>query len=248
MKILVMALARSGHHAVTHWICKRFPGRVVYHNNCNHLLKWRNKSVYKNGPGGTTWVYSFENFDLNGFAPLGLRGQFDKVIIINRDPYNWIASSMAKGKNAKLAILTEPFRSSQKQVQYPNYFCNSMSRLDMFKQYMDECLGRTNLIGEDFYQVNYNKWFVDIKYRKKICKDFGVPFGDQGIDYVPPRGSGSSFDGRKFRGKGSEMDVLGRWKNFKDDERYLSLLTDEIKEYSRIYFNFNPLNFAGKIN
>lgn len=241
-KVLVMALARSGHHAVMHWLCKRFPGVVVFHNNCNHLLRWRNRTVYKNGIApGRTHVFSFENFDLRGFKELGLSGQFDNIILINRDPYNWIASSMAKGKYAKLAILNKPFRSSQHRVQYPDYFCNSMSRLDMFVQYMRQCLGGEDFIGEKFHHINYNKWFSDQEYRKRICRRLKIPFSDEGKDYVPPRGSGSSFDGRKFKGHGSQMDVLGRWKYYKDDSKYLGFLTDEIREYSKRYFDFNPL-------
>ena len=240
MEILVIALARSGHHAVIHWLCKQLPGRVAYYNNCNHLLQWRNKSVYSNGVRpSTSHVYSFENFDISGFREIKLNGRFDKIIFVNRDPYNWLASSMARG-----GALSKPkklFRPSEKQIKYLNYWGNSMTRLDMYIQYMKQCLNEEDYIGEPFYHINYNEWFLDKGYRKKLCDELGLMFSDEGMDHVPPRGSGSSFDGKKFRGRGSQMDVLNRWKSLQDNEEYGACLTDEIKEYSKKYFNFNPI-------
>lgn len=237
---LIIALARSGYHAITHWLCCRMPGNVIFLNNCNPQLKFRNISVYENSRAPHTFkVYSFENFDLRGLRALGLQDRFEEIIIINRDPFNWIASSLKKGH--KCGLLDIPFKCNPKVIRYSKYTCQTLSRVDMFVQYMEQCLGEKNFIGRDFHHINYNKWFADEEYRKEICNWFQFVYVDGDMNYVPFRGGGSSFDKFKYHGRGSEMDVLNRWEEYKDDERYLELLTPEIREYSRKYFNFEPI-------
>ena len=111
----------------------------------------------------------------------------------------------------------------------------------MFVQYTKQCLGEIDLIGEPIVDINYNRWFAEKAYRDEICDKLGMNHNDKGLDHVSPRGGGSSFDKAKFRGKGTKMDVLNRWKHFVDDEKFNRLLTNEIKEYSRKYFKFNPM-------
>jgi len=236
--ILVIALARSGYHAVIHWMCKKTPGMVLFLNNCNHELRGRNKTFYRGSEPIITRIYSFENFDLRGFKDLGMNSRFDQVIIVNRDPYNWIASSLEKGE--KVAILNKPFLTNPKVMPYSKWTCSSMSRIDMFNQYMRQCLGEEDLIGEKFYHISYNRWFADEEYRKELCNELDLPYSEGDMDYVPPRGGGSSFDGLNFKNRGSEMDVLGRWEKYKDNKRFSKLLTSKVREYSRKYFNFDP--------
>ena len=241
-RILVMAIARSGHHAVTHWICANMEGRVAHYNNCNHLLHWRDKVVYMNSRIlNTAVVCSFENFDLRGFKELQLNNKFTHIVFVNRDPYNLFASSLAKGTGKGLSLVDKTFRPSQKRVKYTQYHCGTMTRQDMFVQYTKQCLGEIDLVGEPIIDINYNRWFAEKAYRMEICDKLGMNHGDRGRDHVSPRGGGSSFDKARFRGKGTKMDVLNRWQNFVDDEKFNRLLTDEIKEYSRKYFNFNPM-------
>jgi len=239
-RILVMAIARSGHHAVVHWICKNLYGNVSHYNNCNHLLQWRNKSTYMNGGRVAVAVLcSVENFDLRGFEKLGFSNRFTHIVFVNRDPYNLFASSLARKKG--LSLVDKTFSPSQKNIKYTPYHCGTMTRQDMFVQYTKQCLGEIDLIGEPIIDINYNKWFVDKDYRMGICDKLGMNYNDEGLDYVSPRGGGSSFDKEKFRKRGNEMDVLNRWKHFGDSDRFKELLTDEIKEYSKRYFDFNPM-------
>ena len=244
-RILVMAIARSGHHAVIHWICKNINGRVLSYNNCNHLLHWRNMSTYINNDYlNNTTVCSFENFDLNGFKKLGLNNKFTDIVIVGRDPYNLFASSLSKkkkGHRSGLSLIDKTFKPSQKNVKYTQYHCGTMTRQNMFVQYTKQVLGEEDYIGEPFIDINYNRWFAEKAYRMELCDKLGMNHTDEGMDYVSARGSGSSFDGRKFNGRGSQMDVLNRWKKYEDDAVFRGLLTDEIKEYSKKYFNFNPI-------
>ena len=240
-RILVMAIARSGHHAVVHWMCKNMPGRVAHYNNCNEKLHWRNKIGFTNGNLGQTAVCSVENFDLRGFKELKFGDKFTHIVFIHRDPYNLFASSLAKGTGKGLSLVDKTFRPSQKRVKYTEYHCGTMTRQDMFVQYTKQCLGEVDYIGKPIIDINYNRWFAEKAYRIEICDKLGMNHNDEGREHVPPRGSGSSFDKMKFRGRGTKMDVLNRWKGFINNEKFNRLLTDEIKEYSKKYFNFNPL-------
>lgn len=234
-RILVLALARSGYHAVVHWMCVHLPGKVTFLNNCNHELAFRNRNVYKNAGNGRHMVYSFENFDLEGFEPLRVGEHFGKIVFVMRDPFNWLASSLMK--KGKLNKPEKPFTPSQNKVRYPPYFGATKSRIAMYKQYIDQIYGLYDYLGgRDFHIIRYNDWFADHQYRSAIAQDIGFVNQDFGLDYVSPRGSGSSFDGRKYRGRGSQMDVLSRWKVFADDERFCRLMDRELVEIAEEYF------------
>ena len=57
---------------------------------------------------------------------------------------------------------------------------------------------------------------------------------------VLPIGGGSSFDSIDYNKSASEMKVLERWKEARNDENYRALFTPEIREMSREIFNFVP--------
>lgn len=244
MKILVIALARAGGHGFINWLCKQLEGHVVFKNNVFQDLTPRSVDHYgdKNAEVSTT-VYSFENFDLQGYKELyENKDPFDKIIILNRDPFNWIASSIAKG--TKLGLLDQTFIPGPNQIEgglhYVKWFCQSMARIDMFRQYMQQCLGEIDLLGRDFTHVSYNEWFTSKEYREGICKALDIPFTDKGLQDVPDYGGGSSFNQRDMNSEAQKMNVLERWKTMANDPRYLSFITEDIREYSRKYFNFEP--------
>lgn len=235
-KILVIAIARSGHHAFVHWMCSQLDGATVFHNNCNHLLQDRAKTFYGKGPIKNL-VYSFENFDLNGFKDYFPKNPFDEVIIFNRDPYNLFASSLKKG--TKLSIIDKPFYSSQDKIKYKDYHCASLSRLDLFFQYMEQSLKEKDYLEVPFIDISYNEWFSSIEYRKLICQKLDLNFSDKGKEDVSTFGNGSSFDFTSKNGDASSMDVLSRWESFIDNPKFKKIISNKkIPYYSKKYFNF----------
>jgi len=244
-KTLICANARSGYHAIANWYCSQLPGKARFLNNCNEIMKPRNISVYKNPGSGRAMVCSFENFDLTGFRPLNIARMFQRVIIVLRDPYNWLASSLAK--DGHLNLPEETFKPNKK-YSYSPYFCQSMTRIDLWKQYARHYLGEENLIGSiPTTYILFNNWHKSEDYRKDICEQLDVEYNSAGLDFVSPRGSGSSFDKRQYRGRGSEMNVLKRYKEFLENprykgkrDRYFDLLDKEMREYSEKIFNFKP--------
>jgi hypothetical protein len=103
---------------------------------------------------------------------------------------------------------------------------------DKWIQYAKEYLKKTSHLGKNTIVVNYNQWFSDIEYRKKISKKLSLSFTDSGFLEVPHHGGGSSFDGSNFNMKAADMDVLNRWRAFKDDKRYKAIL--ENKELAKL--------------
>jgi|10_taG_2_1085330.scaffolds.fasta_scaffold44937_2 hypothetical protein len=100
----------------------------------------------------------------------------------------------------------------------------------------NEILGKTKNVPNHVF-LNYNKWFIDKKYRQQLCNDLSLYFTDIGKSQVPNFGGGSSFSGRQADGNASSMDVLTRFRNFDKNagfqrtlqtHKHLVELSDEI--------------------
>lgn len=217
-KLFLLGTGRSGHHAIINWLCRQsIPS--LYFNNC--------------APGSETllgipYVYTHEKIStasrsllvdndyrliIYNFSNQFFRELEDKdmdMIIVVRDAYNFVASRKKRlPKNIKRGI-------------------------DLWKDHVKTCLEkRTNVID-----INYNKWFSDIDYRKQIANKLDITFTDAGINDIPDIMKGSSFDMMEFNGRAQQMNILERWKHYKDDESYWNLIDDEMIELSREYFNF----------
>ena len=78
----------------------------------------------------------------------------------------------------------------------------------------------------------------------QLSDKLGLTWNDKSLNKVARWGIvtwGDSFDGMEYDGKASQMKVLERWKNFKDDPFYLSLFNDrELVELSETIFGHLP--------
>ena len=92
--------------------------------------------------------------------------------------------------------------------------------------------------------INYNAWFLDQNYRRELSRKFNLEFNDRGINIVAKWGPtrwGDSFDGTKYDGKATQMQVLDRWRTYKDDPFYRNLLKDpEVWQLSQRIFGNIP--------
>lgn len=233
----VTGLARCGHHAIIAWLCKQHDETILFHNNVNGDLKHKRTTKYGEKDDPDRHLYSLENFDLRGFQDLFSDQEMEQFILVVRDPFNWVASSLKKGGNLKR--LSETWQSTA--MEYEKWFCASMSRLDMYKQQMKQIIGKIDLIGRDYQVIKYNDWFCDRDYRREITNRLEIPFTDSGLNHVPNYGNGSSFDERNKHGEAQKMDVLNRWRHYEDSDVFWEFVDDEMIEYSEKVFNFNPL-------
>ena len=88
--------------------------------------------------------------------------------------------------------------------------------------------------------IVYNQWVSNSDYRNKLASDLGFVNKDLGVNHVPEYGTGSTFDGREYEGRGSQMSVLERWKILSEDPAYLAV----IKKY-RASFESISLDICG---
>ena len=143
-----------------------------------------------------------------------------KIIIILRDPYNFIASCLQRtikdNPKADVAI-------------------NLSERLIGWKEHADQILNQ-NKLSEKTYFINYNEWFRSEVYRKQICDDLSLAFTDNGLNQVTTFGKGSSFDYQNHNGSAQEMKVLERYKTWQHNDRFKSFIDDEIEYYAKEIF------------
>lgn len=172
-------------------------------------------------------IINFEDFDIDylkdnpGFLDR-VGPEFKRIIpiVINRDPFNWVASCLArKGADVERNIET---------------------RINLWKKLVRESLDKSILSANDPIFLNYNKWFDSKPYRRDLAERLSLDFTDSGIDEVSIKGDGSSFDGRAYDKNAGKMKVLERWRKFETDPRFRKLLDDDLVSLSKKYFEFTP--------
>jgi len=132
-------------------------------------------------------------------------------ILIYRSCFNQIASLLqyyqtTHSKFALYSLLYMPV------INHLNSKIPNINFLDMKTQYELEALEVTNIL-KDKIVIFYDRWFVDIEYRKQISKKLGLAFTDNGLNFIWK--AQSSFEGDKRinkQGCAQQMKVLDRYK------------------------------------
>jgi hypothetical protein len=247
-KFITLSLKRSGQHAVINWLCSQAQ-EVVHFNHCyferRNLGYWiaasTNRVIYYSGASKNDsgvqnrdklikylseiksykqLLYSFEDTDIEHKL---LRKYVTKkkptVVIIVRDPYNWLASTI-KRKDCNYGQL--------------------LYKKNLLIKYLEQSLQIKDYLGHPFMSINYNKWVAEKEYRKEVCLSLAIPFSntaDNAIHEVPDFGGGSSFaeatpmfDNRVFR----------RWEEFSSDPLYQKVINDRyLVELTGSYFGID---------
>lgn len=73
-----------------------------------------------------------------------------------------------------------------------------------------------------------------------MARQLSVDFTDAGVDAVPLCGGGSSFDGRLYHGRASQMAVQDRWRHFADDAGFRRLFDPQLRELAAALFGPCP--------
>lgn len=152
-------------------------------------------------------------------------------ILLLRDPYNWLASWYAWQD-----ALGVRFREDQEFRNHTISLWKDYAQL--YLQWAENPEQSTGLVQ---IPVSYNCWKTDQHYRQDLARELGLSFSDEGFNKVSSHGHGSSFSGIEYQGRGSEMDTLNRWRQFKNDDFYKNLLDDELRELGgKIFPDLNP--------
>ncbi|HHP7231296.1 MAG TPA: hypothetical protein ACFCUY_10620 [Xenococcaceae cyanobacterium] len=244
-EIRVIGLRRSGNHGIITWIRRHYDERIWHLNNISpqknpyrNLYEHYPKEELKPEAQGIftkkkCLIYNYENYTLESITNSLLEKKHDLYLgksqtrydlLILRDPYNTFASIL-KGQ-----------RNKNNFTYLNTYPKNHKSIAELWLDYAKEFLGETNYLKYKRVMVSYNHWIIDQNYRRNISKKLDLDFCDAGFNVVKSYGGGSSFKGTEFNTQVSKTDFLNRWQEFKDDDEYKKMFSDEIKEYSQKIF------------
>jgi len=233
-EIRIFGLKRSGMHAASAWISGLFgKKKAVVQNNTHLTFRERLKS---------------EKFELRlsrAREPVA----YINIIEHNNLPevsaklhdysseYNVEKVSLAKKHNRKffsrddydVLVIRNPFNNLASLSKLrPSFARQLLSTFkEMWIQYAEEALFKTNWLFPKVVFL-FDKWFDNKEYREELSLVLGCPFTDDGLNVI--HGSiGSSFDGKKFRGKTQQMNVLGRWEQLENKEDYIHVLDGSVE-------------------
>ena len=209
-------------------------------------------------------LYSYEDFDFKKFKKYELPINREQIvgkskkqidILLLRDIYNWLASKLfIKPHRDKQDMTYQRFEKNRKYKSpwfkyysgweedakdiYGLNYVNLDRFMSIYKGYAKEILN--SLLLQNMVFINFNRWFIDKEYRKEIIESIGFSFTDKGKDIISRKGGGSSFDGYDYDGCATKMDMLERWKYFKDNNLYwyiLEYFKEEVELSNTIFGN-----------
>lgn len=139
-------------------------------------------------------------------------------LLIYRDFDDWVASIIMKSYN------NQPTRSRDDIPQYIRKV------VEIYWLQISEA--KYPIYFNQHMVIHYDEFVRSKSYRKYVCRRLKGEYNEKMIDHVPANGNHSSFDGEKFKDKGSQMKVLDRAKQILDTQ-HAELFTNIIKEYGR---------------
>ncbi len=212
VEVRIISPRRSGHHAVEYWLMKQFNGSIFWCGSrsygsdfVSYLSQFEPKLYIDSRGNKNKNLFSvFINYGdklyegVKEFSPAQRTNKRYDIIVI-RDPYNTLASRIYHELPKKI--------TKSKHIKV---------FVDNWKKYARTILNKNGR----YYSVNFNKWFIDIDYRKTIISWFPeLTFTDEGKEniMIPNRNindPGSIATRKKWDGRASQLDVLNRYKNF----------------------------------
>lgn len=269
--IFIMGIRRSGNHAITSWLIPQLESEYLryfndhYYDTLSNNKKGRtfNNTFLREGR-----VFTYEIIDkkttrlenLNQethYSVFGLENQNIEMFYSNYN--NWENNINVKIKdnfdnnlskdNKYVAIIRNPWNNMASEIQWhyngKNYNVPKHILIKLWKQYYDYFINNNN---ENLVFIIYDKWFIDIEYRKEISKKLGLVFNDENLNLIHHTGSGSSFTKQMYNGYAQQMKVLNRYdetKNYPDMQMFIN--SDDGKELKERWNNLCDLERIKKL-
>ena len=159
--------------------------------------------------------HNLENIAPRDLMPLHLSHGGMRVLIY-RDFDDWLASTIMKSYNGNTHRIKHTL---------PSYI---LSVVGKYFEIRREAVNPTYFSGAII--IHYDRFVKSETYRRAICDVFGGVYSEDRLNFVPANGHHSSFDGKKYQDRGSEMNVLNRKDQILETEHkdfYLKIM----KEY-----------------
>lgn len=216
---VIIGMKRSGHHGTVMWISANIPnGTILFNDCCNG---WGSKillpSNYQSPQAQEIAVgdvrdirnaiFNIEDLNMDKLDKHDImnfhnvkRYREKYLILVIRDPWNWLASRIKMGGSV--------LKELPNKINYYNKHCEFALKSKTYKY------------AKNVIVINYNDWFSDVDYRSYLSEKLNLEpnNGYNGMNILSTRGGGSSFDNLKYQNKAQKMNVLNRWKFYKDSE------------------------------
>jgi hypothetical protein len=235
-EVRLLAMRRSGHHAVVHWILSQLPGPGLFSNDGkvdggrlvgNRFSRYVNlddDAVARDRAGELVakdlYLWNAEDRAVEEMAALAApaaRGASREVVhlLVLRDPWNWLASRRRAEPERPLAGTPE---------------------LAAWKGQVREALRRTRLLAP-LVAVDFRRWVAEETYRRDLAAVLDLPFTDAGFREVALPGL-SSFATDAVRADNAV--VLSRHRELAGDPEIEAALDGETLELAAAFFGWRP--------
>lgn len=219
---MVFATKRSGHHAVLNWFCHQSPETVIHFNDLN-IDEFNKGHIVGNGV-----ARNFYNIYTSTYKPgVSIIFNWEETYFNKRNEL--MDSKLSKGYVIPIIIIRDFFNMIASSLANPGHM-SMEKRKEIWIEHAKAILAGHRHIKYDF-------WFQSQSYRNNIADEFGINRGNEGVDYIPTYGGGSSFDKLNYQNKASYMDVLNRWEKFKNDKRYQRLIDPQVRKLNKELFS-----------
>ena len=212
---------------------KEFPRASIFpfvgmKRSGNHaIINWMIQNCWQS----TVYLNSLnENMSLDMFAVYHADylkpNDVDRVIITleNRSPAEFLDLDYS-------LVARDPF----------NWLGSWISHFHFSEEYLDKDIEMyIRNMKEIDNKAFFNKWFSDTAYRDSLAHRLGFTNYNRGIETVTNYGKGSSFDRKKYNGRASEMKVLNRWEEMRNNVLYVQVIKKYKNEFITICNEYFP--------
>jgi len=200
MIVGVMALRKSGHHAVINWLSHNM--QIPYITDFAHISK-RNLHILNDLPQS----YMYNREDCTDWSSFQTHPPTIRILVL-RDFYNWVASgvkAIEKHDHRRAPKNQRPVTNVEKWKIHAHMFLEAPS---------------------DLVLINFNEWFTSEEYRQQLGTSLGFKSDDSMIHKL---GSNSSFGVSKNEEQyicPSGTTVRTRYKLMEHDSGYITRVED----------------------
>jgi hypothetical protein len=218
-EIQIFALRRTGHHGIIAWLSGQFSGEVFHNNNVsvalvadldvNPTIEDLTKAF--GSAARACYIFNVEDADLQESVTAinenrwrTYAGPSDRIyrILVLRDPYNMLASSLKSFGSDSIA---------------------DGKIVGLWKQHAREFLGRTSYLPRDTIRLSFNSWFQSKEYRKTIAERLDLRFNDAGFGVNSGYKSGFDLESADVKSR----KLMNRWELCLSDKVYCDIFKND---------------------
>lgn len=204
---IIISNSRSGHNFVKENIMSWKNEENFFPSNYINL-----ENIHPEDFKERTKNYEFEKYPINLF------------ILHTRDLLNWFASLIH-------FVSRERYWKSQPDIR-EKIKKHALAWIAINKEFFDE----TNYLSNECIRVIYDDFFQSREYRQNICQQIsGAEYNENRQNVVTLNGGGSSFDKFDYQDRASEMQVLERYKQVREEYLGVWKILKEYPEAIELY-------------